>query len=184
MKNISSNSSWDPYSVIYTFLNNNKILGFITHIYWHIYLLHNTQFFKNHLFPSAGDNEKVQTNIRYQIFRSVPPHSRHPTILPQTNNQNTLVADRHTFTYMEHALQTDIKRLKFWSAAAWNYKSVTLVTRELSHDALTYVRLMTITQEKIRGSHMSAKETYIPQHIHSHIAIYRPCCLTVCVWTH
>ena len=169
------------------------IFGFITCIYWHIYLLHNTtQCFKNYLFPPAGDNEKIQINIRYQIFRSVPPHTTQQApnyenfkfILPQTKNQNTLVADRHTFTYMEYALQTDIERLKFWSAATWNYESVTLVARELGHDALTYVRLMTVTQEKIRGSHMSAKQTYIPQHVHSHIAIYRHCCLTVCVWTH
>jgi hypothetical protein len=86
-----------------------------------------------------------------------------------------VVADRHTFTYMEHALQTDIKRLKFGSAATWNYASVTLVTTELSHNALTYVWLMAITQQKIRGSHMSAKETYILQHVHFHILVCTMC---------
>lgn len=66
-----------------------------------------------------------------------PDYQNFKFILQQTKNQNTLVADRNTLTYMKHALQTDIERLKFGSAATWYYESVTLVTRELSHDALT-----------------------------------------------
>jgi hypothetical protein len=97
-------------------------------------------------------------------------------------NQTSWKTAKYVLTYMEHALQTDIKWLEFWGAPSWHDQSATLVSRELSHNALTIVWLIAIQKQKVRGWHMSAKNKYTllqghllcrwETEVHFHLTVY------------